>query len=161
MPKKFKLIHLLKCLVEEINNNVGHILIIFFSFRALYIISVVYLLEGEPGGPGLPLIIFLIFVLQNVTKLVLRVAFAAISICPGNKHGQFMGCHLTAHFWFLLWFWTEKSLLCYYKHMVLLVLLECYQTNRLDRIQKYTGIVFTFPTRRGLWGTLGWSPSVV
>ena len=123
MPKKFKLIHLLKCLVEEINNNVGHILIIFFSFRALDSISVVYLLEGEPGGPGLPLIIFLIFVLQNVTKLVLRVAFAAISICPGNKHGQFMGCHVTAHFWFLLWFWTEKSLLCYYKHMVLLVLL--------------------------------------
>ena len=123
MPKKFKLIHLLKCLAEEINNNVGHILIIFFSFRALYSISAAYLLEGQPGGPGLRLIIFLIFVLQNVTKLVLRFTFAAISICPCNKHGQFMGCHLTVHFWFSLWFWTEKSLLCYYKHMVLLVLL--------------------------------------
>ena len=34
--------------------------------------------------PGPP-IIFLIFVLQNVAKLVLHFTFTAISICPGNK----------------------------------------------------------------------------
>ena len=39
---------------------------------------------GGAGGPGPP-IIFLIFVLQNVTKLVLHFTFAAISIYAGNK----------------------------------------------------------------------------
>ena len=39
---------------------------------------------GDQGGRA-PAIIFLIFVLQNVTKLVLDFTFAAISICPGNK----------------------------------------------------------------------------
>ena len=43
-----------------------------------------YLL-GEAKGARGPPIIFLIFVLQNVTKLVLHFTFAAISICPGNK----------------------------------------------------------------------------
>ena len=36
-------------------------------------------------GPGPTPIIFLIFVLQNVTKLFLHFTFAVISICPGNK----------------------------------------------------------------------------
>ena len=36
MCKKFKLINLFKCLVQDINNNFGHILIIFCSFRSLY-----------------------------------------------------------------------------------------------------------------------------
>ena len=35
MCKKFKLINLFKCLVQETNNHFGHILIIFCSFRAL------------------------------------------------------------------------------------------------------------------------------
>ena len=44
-----------------------------------------YLLGGGKGGGRVPPIIFLIFVLQNVTKLVLHFTLAAISICPGNK----------------------------------------------------------------------------
>ena len=36
-------------------------------------------------GVRVPPIIFLIFVLQNVTKLVLHFTFVAISICIGNK----------------------------------------------------------------------------
>ena len=40
---------------------------------------------GGKGGGRVPPIIFLIFVLQNVTKLVLHFTLAAISICPGNK----------------------------------------------------------------------------
>ena len=43
-----------------------------------------YLL-GEAKGAWGPPIIFLIFVLQNVTKLVLHFTFAAISLCPVNK----------------------------------------------------------------------------
>ena len=40
---------------------------------------------GGAGEPSPTPIIFLIFVLQNVTKLFLHFTFAAISICPGNK----------------------------------------------------------------------------
>ena len=43
----------------------------------------VYLL-GMPGGPG-PQKFFLIFALQNVTKLALHFTYVAISISPSKK----------------------------------------------------------------------------
>ena len=50
---------------------------------------------GGAVGPGTSPINFLIFVLENVTKLVLYFTFVAISICPGTNHGRFMSSHLT------------------------------------------------------------------
>ena len=58
---------------------------------------------GRSGGPAPPPsspIIFLIFVLQNVTKLVLHFTFVAISSAQLTNHGRFMSCHLTAQFCF-------------------------------------------------------------
>ena len=60
---------------------------------------------GGQGAPPPPIppsspIIFLIFVLQNVTKLVLHFTFVAISSAQATNHGRFMSCHLTAQFCF-------------------------------------------------------------
>ena len=68
--------------------------VIFWNIRNQFLISVIR--SGVHRGisigeaiatppPPAPPIIFLIFVLQNITKLVLQFTFAAISICPGNK----------------------------------------------------------------------------